>query len=196
MVQVRFAKGNYAAYVGPDHVEIQNRYPGALVGPKPNRARNLRDGTSKIILLAEVLTRDHEHDQRGAWALPWVGSSLLAYDLHHIHFHTDARETYQPDVDTAPVAQPPNNQGPNLDVLYECPDPAGAQLAGMPCQEWMPPPDAFLSAAPRSHHPGGVFIVFVDGHVGFLPDEVDRVAMALLISIDDGQTVETARHIR
>ena len=33
-------------------------------------------------------------------------------------------------------------------------------------------------------------------HVGFLPDEVDRVAMALLISSDDGQTVETARHIR
>ena len=193
---VRFAKGNYAAYVGPDHVEIQNRYPGALVGPKPNKAYKLRDGMSKIILLAEILTRPHERDQRGAWALPWVGSSLLAYDMHHINFYIEARETYQPDVETAPVAQPPNNQGPNLDVLYECPDPAGAQLFGMPCQEWTPPPETFLSAAPRSHHPGGVFVVFVDGHVGFLLNEIDRVAMALLISSDDGQTVESARHIR
>ena len=30
----RFAKGNYAAFVGPVHVELQYIYPGGLIGPK------------------------------------------------------------------------------------------------------------------------------------------------------------------
>ncbi len=77
-VTIRFAKGNYAAYVSPDHIEIQTRYPGALTGPKPNRARNMTDGLSSTILLAEVLTLNHEEDQRGVWALPWNGSSERA----------------------------------------------------------------------------------------------------------------------
>ncbi len=203
-VSIRFAKGNYAAYVSPDHIEIQSRYPGALTGPKRNLARNITDGLSSTILLAEVLTLDHEQDQRGAWALPWNGSSLLAYDLHHKNFYVERRETYDPDSPRARLAQPPNNQGPNLDVLYACPDPARAQLAGMPCLEWQLPgeessgeaTESYLSSAPRSNHLGGVFVSFVDGHIGFMPNNVDRVAMGLMISSNDGQTTDVARHIR
>lgn len=203
-VTIRFAKGNYAAYVSPDHIEIQTRYPGALTGPKPNRARNMTDGLSTTILLAEVLTLNHEEDQRGVWALPWNGSSLLAYDLHHENYYIEEPEIYRPDVARAGIAQPPNNKGPNLDVLYSCPDPAAAQLAGMPCLEWQPASgeiggeltNSYLSAAPRSYHLGGVFIAFADGHVGFLPDNVDRVAMALMISSNDSQTTDVSQHIR
>jgi prepilin-type processing-associated H-X9-DG protein len=42
-----------------------------------------------------------------------------------------------------------------------------------------------MSAAPRSTHPGGVNAAFLDGHVDFLPDDVDEMVMARLISIDD-----------
>jgi prepilin-type processing-associated H-X9-DG protein len=88
----------------------------------------------------------------------------------------------------------PNPQGPNRDILYACPDPAGAQLERMHCGffaelNW-------LSAAPRSQHPGGVQIAFADGHVAFLPNDVDEMAMAYMISIDDGHVVSLAEHVR
>jgi prepilin-type processing-associated H-X9-DG protein len=81
-----------------------------------------------------------------------------------------------------------------MDMLYICPDPSGAQLDGMPCgvfesgSSW-----GFLSAAPRSRHPGGVNVVFLDGHVGFLPDKVDERTMGYLISSNDGQTIDISQ---
>jgi prepilin-type processing-associated H-X9-DG protein len=83
-------------------------------------------------------------------------------------------------------------------MLYECPDPAGAIVAKMPCNVYVPPADptdpndtsgTWLSAAPRSRHPGGVNAAFVDGSVHFVTDGIDEVTMAYLISVDDGQAV-------
>ena len=36
-----------------------------------------------------------------------------------------------------------------------------------------------MSAAPRSNHIGGVNTAFLDGHVDFLPNDVDEMVMAL-----------------
>jgi prepilin-type processing-associated H-X9-DG protein len=95
------------------------------------------------------------------------------------------------------TTQTPNTQGPNMDMLYLCPNPADAQLARMPCATWQPSgPLEYLSAAPRSHHPGGVNVVFADGRVGFATDSVDEVAFAYMVSVGDGQPVDVARHIR
>ena len=59
----------------------------------------------------------------------------------------------------------------------------------MPCAEWSDGgSNYYLSAAPRSRHPGGVVAAGMDGHVQFLPDDIDDVLMALLISINDGQS--------
>ena len=77
-----FAKGNYAAFVSPYHVENQNRFPGALVGSVRHRLDDIRDGTSSTLLAGELLTRGHLQDQRGAWALPWNGTSQIAFDMH------------------------------------------------------------------------------------------------------------------
>src|SRR5262249_28188346 len=90
--------------------------------------------------------------------------------------------------------QPPNNLGPNLDMLYACPDPAGAQLEGMPCTEFQANFDfGWTSAAPRSRHLGGVCAVFLDGHVTFLPDRIDDFAMANLISANDGKAIDLSQ---
>ena len=55
----------------------------------------------------------------------------------------------------------------------------------MPCLKWGGRVGGYLSAAPRSLHPGGVNTVFLDGHVEFTLDEIDEVAMVYQVSIND-----------
>ena len=85
---IPFAKGNYAAYVSPTHIEHLEYVPGALGGFRPGeregqKLNRFTDGLSKTWALSEVRTRDVETDQRGAWALPWAASTVLGLDVHH-----------------------------------------------------------------------------------------------------------------
>jgi len=193
----RFAKGNYAAYVSPYHVDEPFRYPGTL-GVEGWKVRDDPDGLSNTLMLTEVRTRGQVQDQRGAWALPWTGSSLLSVDMHpHASCYPD--KPFRPSDASFGQTQMPNNQGPIYDMLYACVDEAGAQLERMPCATYDPSwgSDAtnhFLSAAPRSLHPGGVNAVFCDGHIVFLPDEIDEVVLAYLVSPNDGQPVRFDGH--
>jgi len=189
----RFAKGNYAAFVSPFHIDLQPYFPGALIGKGQTLAR-IRDGESNTLMLSEVRTRAHEQDQRGAWALPWNGATLLAFDMHHSEYGLSGR--YEASPGSLGLTQVPNCQGPNIDILYKCPDAAGAQMENMPCGTWAEGWNYYLSSAPRSQHTGGVNVVFVDGHIGFLADTVDEFAMAYMVSIDDGQAVDTKTHVR
>ncbi len=189
-----FAKGNYAAFVSPFHIDLQSRFPGALVrfGQK---TKDIVDGTSQTLMFSEVRTRAQPRDQRGAWALPWNAASLLAFDVHH-DLGDDGSETFEAYRGLLEWTQRPNNDGNNIDVLYACPDEADAQLNRMPCATWEEGTQtAYLSAAPRSNHPLGVNVIFVDGHGGFLSDDVDEVAMAYMISANDGHFVEVTKHV-
>jgi prepilin-type N-terminal cleavage/methylation domain-containing protein/prepilin-type processing-associated H-X9-DG protein len=183
-----FAKGNYAAYVSPYHVENHPAFPGALVANRRQSSKDIKDGLSRTILLSEVRTRDKQHDQRGAWALPWPAASLLAFDMH-----TDGglREKYRPSPDSLGLTQRPNSRGPNVDILYDCQDIRDAQLQGMPCSTWQPGTSTeYQSAAARSQHSGGVNSFFLDGHVRFLSEDVDENLMAHAVSINDGQALD------
>ncbi len=184
----RFAKGNYAAYVSPYHIEYQNRMPGAIIqyGQKLSR---ITDGTSSTIMLAEVRTRQQETDQRGAWALPWNASSLLAFDLHPIDEWGDSQ--YAVNQRSFGNSMRPNTQGPWSDMLYDCPDAAGAQMEQMPCALYEDSRYSWLSAASRSMHPGGVNVAYVDGHVGFITDDINEITMAYKVSINDGNPYTT-----
>jgi len=194
----RFAKGNYAAFVSPFHVDYCDLFPGGLAGNRPLYRRHITDGTSKTMVISEVRTRDDQTDQRGAWALPWTGSSLLAFDIHVVGTVTGGG-AYQPDARSLGLSQMPNNQGINVDMIYRCSDVAGAQLDRMPCAEFGVPPfdhNHFLSAAPRSLHRGGVNAGFLDGHCGFLLDTIDEYSMAFLICPNDGRTIDAASLVR
>ena len=200
---VAFGKGNVAFYISPVHMEHQRYVPAGLGGFKSGKTTGtsvskIRDGLSKSALATEVRTRDKQYDSRGAWALPYAGSNLVALDLHDITIRTQGWNTslkglrYAPDPDVvaAPAAGPappqsPNSDTPFGDTILRCPDPLDARAAGMPCSKY----DNFWSAAPRSNHQGGVNMVLLDGHVGFVTDEVDLAAYSLVVSSTDGQTV-------
>ncbi|MDP6446062.1 MAG: DUF1559 domain-containing protein [Pirellulaceae bacterium] len=202
----RFAKGNYAAYVSPFHVDLESVYPGALAGHYRRTSADFNgDGESTTLMLAEVRTRPDERDPRGVWSLPWNGSSLLAFDMHHhmdvgpCQYNPNAKPTRFQHWDVSVGSnQTPNNRGPNVDILYQCPDPAGARLDRMPCATYSYPTGStcYLSAAPRSHHPGGVVVAFVDGHVGFLVDSVDPIAMAYMIGSNDKTHSEHTQYVK
>lgn len=184
----RFAKGNYAAFTSPYHIDLQNWYPGALVANRRQRINAITDGTSHTFCLGEIRTRSNPADQRGAWALAWSGATLLAFDGHPLpNFGSDSLTVGEaaPGYVFGSVGgeRPPN--GANPDMLYECSDSAAAKAEGMPCEVG----SGFYSAAPRSNHPGGVNVVFLDGHVDFIQDTIDLRAMAYLISINDGQVI-------
>ena len=147
----RFAKGNYAAYVSPYHIDMQNRVPGAIIQYGQKTAQ-IEDGASATIMLAEVRTRRHENDQRGAWALPWTGSSLLSFDMHPKK--EDGTGNYIANQRTFGMSMRPNSQGPCYDMLYRCPDEAGAQVERMPCALYREYNYySWISASPRSLHP-------------------------------------------
>jgi prepilin-type processing-associated H-X9-DG protein len=198
--QIDVAKGNYAAYASPFHLDLQVLFPGALVADGQTVSQVV-DGTSATILLSEVRTLDHAADQRGAWALPLSGSSLLAFDMHplgwkdgHSDEHQQAtdvriRMTFVPSPSGRGNAQPPNNQGPNKDTLERCDEVDElAQTFAMPCNKRKNSPgiNGYMSAAPRSLHGGGVNAAFLDGHVIFLAENVDDIAMARMVSANDG----------
>jgi prepilin-type N-terminal cleavage/methylation domain-containing protein/prepilin-type processing-associated H-X9-DG protein len=200
----RFAKGNYAAFISPVHVAWTDWWPSGLSGTHHYAAKDVADGISKTLVLSEVRTRPLEQDQRGAWALPWTGSTVLAFDMHstwptYNYFDwtsilNSSGIRFQPWSASLGETQRPNNLGPNVDMLYACPDSAGAQLDGMPCAVYgVPYSNTYLSAAPRSRHPGGVDVALLDGHVGFLLDNIDEMTMAYLVSSNDGQTIDISQ---
>lgn len=188
----RFAKGNYAAYVSPFHSDLQLLYPGAFIATGQKLSR-VTDGTSKTVVFSEIRTLDHLQDERGAWALPWNGASLLSLDMHNAA--TAFLTQYIPSLGYAFQAQLPNTIGPNADVLTRCPDDGliEAQMEGMPCLQWGGKlgyggnSDSYISAAPRSRHVGGVNVAFLDGRVDFLSNDVDPFAMALMVDIRDDE---------
>jgi prepilin-type N-terminal cleavage/methylation domain-containing protein/prepilin-type processing-associated H-X9-DG protein len=186
-----FGKGNYAAFVGPVHVEYQHRFRGVLTSHQPHAHKDIAtDGTSNTVMLSEVRTRTQPTDQRGAWALPWTGTTQLSFDMHDTtNTFSGAAVGYTPWSASLGATQPPNNlRSSNLDMLYACPDPADAQVRRMPCNTYGAGANNYLSAAPRSLHPGCVNVAYADGHISILTDNIDEYLMARLISIEDGGT--------
>lgn len=180
-----FGKGNYAAYVSAYHSNVLG-YPGAL----PLFGQELRkvtDGTSSTLLMSEVRTRDLQSDVRGAWALPWAGASILAYDMHNENGRT-AIEDFLPKQDWIEdgLARTPN--AVIYDSIDRCEDSEDAFFERMPCSgDGREGAGSFRSAAPRSAHVGGINTAFLDGHVIFTTDEIDPLLMTYQVYIRDGQ---------
>jgi prepilin-type N-terminal cleavage/methylation domain-containing protein/prepilin-type processing-associated H-X9-DG protein len=197
-----FAKGNYAAYASPFHVDLQLLYRGALVAGGQSMA-TIDDGASGTLAFAEIRTLDNAADYRGAWALPWSGASLLAFDMHpedwsashgsapENDYQAETNAPYRPNPGSLGKTQTPNNQGPNADTLKLCSGAlqSEAAQAQMPCRiETAVGLRGDMSAAPRSLHSGGVNVAYLDGRVIFLTDDIEEYPMAYMISVNDAHT--------
>ena len=188
----RLAKGNYAAYVSPEHGICMKVFRGSLIH-EPQALRKLTDGMSNTVMLSEVRTRDVLVDQRGTWPLAWFGATMLALDVHSralggrpCSINTPIGTVYSPDPISLTLATPPNLPAGqfNSDDMRECTEKADADALGMPCRK-----DQWLTVSPRSSHPSGVNAANVDGSVRWIPDEIDVLLLARLVSIDDGEIV-------
>ncbi|WP_218932141.1 DUF1559 domain-containing protein [Adhaeretor mobilis] len=136
----------------------------------------MEDGSSNVIVASEVLSgRDDDGtdagncdskycvDVRGVWSLFLPGASW------YTHFNTPNGAA-----DAGPVGG------------------AGRSWAVNEMNPWMPVISGGqyheYHASARSAHPGGVLAAYGDGHVGFIPDEIDVVVWRSLAAIDDGNT--------
>jgi prepilin-type N-terminal cleavage/methylation domain-containing protein len=188
---LRFAKGNYAAYVSPEHVRSMRVFPGALIN-EPQSLSRIDDGTSKTLMLAEVRTFDNERDSRGVWAAAWAGGSLLGFDMHS-RLHPDVSASSKRNSPYSPFLYggvepglPPNteqNWG-NVDYIRDCIDAGAAAIERMPCINQT---GTRSSGASRSQHTAGVNAAHVDGSVLFIANEIDQYLMARMVSVNDGE---------
>ena len=130
----------------------------------------ITDGTSNTALASEVCAGkvdtagNYGYDGRGLWAWPTIGSSTYTHRLT------------------------PNTSAD--DVLYygQCTGASDPSL-NLPCNENYGNAEDQHYAAVRSRHPGGVNLLFVDGHVAFVGDTVDTTTWQRLGSINDGYPV-------
>ena len=185
-----FGKGNYAAYVSVYHANRLG-FPGAL-SLFGHELRRVTDGTSSTLLLSEVRTRATEKDVRGAWALPWAGASVLAFDMHSEGGITEP-DSFEPIPDS--LSRTPNTVV--YDSIDHCEEAEEALFEGLPCKPVATNSNpnvqegsaSFRSAAPRSLHVSGVNSAYLDGHVEFTSDDIDPLVMAYSIYIRDGEVI-------
>jgi prepilin-type N-terminal cleavage/methylation domain-containing protein len=183
-----YGKGNYAAFVAPEHIECTPLARGAMINV-PQPLSRITDGTSNTVMLSEVRTLDELKDSRGAWALAWPGASMLALDMHGANVLTricqiGSPPEYQPNPAYKDYVLTPNSQ--NSDDLFVCDSSmsAIARVESMPCKNI-----AETIATARSQHPGGVNSSHVDGSVRWVNDDIEPVLWGSLACAHDGMTL-------
>jgi prepilin-type N-terminal cleavage/methylation domain-containing protein len=180
------AKGNYAACVnrddyfsGSDHRENEFRSAFNAVLQYGAKLGEIVDGTSKTILLAEILTLPVENDVRGVWGHP-AGCGFVG------------------DKNERPASRDRANEAlltPNanaLDLLRQdkptyCGGDLGSQFSEDPrlrCSD--PFEDKEANVGARSNHVGGVHVCMGDGSVQFIGDDIDARNWAWMLSIAEG----------
>ncbi|MDA1015522.1 MAG: DUF1559 domain-containing protein [Planctomycetota bacterium] len=123
-----------------------------------SRIRDITDGTSNTIMLAEIRAGLSARDRRGVWAMGEAGSSVMAWH----GFGGDSNG--------------PNPANDNADDIGNCNEViADVGLAKMREERmtcWQPCPS--YQATSRSMHAGGVFACMADGSVRFINDQVNN----------------------
>ncbi|NLE38202.1 MAG: DUF1559 domain-containing protein [Pirellulaceae bacterium] len=139
---------------------------------EPRKMSDLTDGTRSTALGSEVLSGEASAggtgrwDARGLWAIQYIGGSS------YLHLYSPNTS-----IGDAPSAVSYQRCEPTFD---------------MPCNPQMDDRAGYSHhyASARSFHPGGVNVVFADGHVEFISDTIDLIIWQRLGQIDDGESVD------
>lgn len=143
-----------------------------------SRIKDITDGTSQTMLLAEIRAGVHERDIRGTWAMEGAGPSAVAA----FGFYGDARG--------------PNCQRPHADDILGC---TGVRLAvggiweltaqGMGCTGATSKSNR--QACPRSLHVNGLFIALCDGSVQWISNDIEVFTPEDVLSVWDKLILST-----
>ena len=136
---------------------------------------DITDGTSNSLAVVEYLTGLNDTDVRGCACTNRAGGQFLY------------------------AAQTPNSSVGDdlLDLGGFCPSANGSPnnepSQNLPCISDSSGPNFGdnNSVTSRSRHVGGVQVVFCDGHVAFIPNNITLAAWQALAWVQDGQTVTT-----
>jgi prepilin-type N-terminal cleavage/methylation domain-containing protein/prepilin-type processing-associated H-X9-DG protein len=189
-----WARGNYAANGGPswlnwtrdglsnDGGSGTNNILGVWGGPfgvnYGARMAELtnQDGSSNIVLVAEIRVGLNQVDRRGVWAMGLGGSSLIgAAAVGDATVPNDMNE-YSDDIeDCNQVRQMQGFGNTGLGRIR-----MGCSNDNLP-QNW---PN--WQAQSRSLHPGGVQVCFCDGAVKFIPNTIAQITWKYILSRNDG----------
>jgi prepilin-type N-terminal cleavage/methylation domain-containing protein/prepilin-type processing-associated H-X9-DG protein len=159
-----------------------NKYPMSARTGRGTPIKKITDGTSKTVLLSEVLTWDEpdgdqtgvngepgNDDWRGVWMIPSVGASAFTGKF------------------------PPDAPGPDpdhgADVIPACASKITPQgMLIMPCVENTDSGGSIYASA-RSRHRGGVTTAMADGSVRFTSDSVDPKLWRSLCTRAGGEVI-------
>lgn len=168
-----FAKGSYGASTGAGALLLASDYNNkdrrGVFHPWQQYAADIaeiRDGTSNVLMLGEIVAIPNGGDGRGAWGYMagpfFCGQSTCSGTRI---FTPNASTCY----DCAPFAV---NSPTSYSDNNERDDPDSTQYGGQ---------------GARSYHPGGVVCAMADASVRFLGNTVDRQAYLNAMAIADGQ---------
>lgn len=187
-----WGRGNYAANAGtgmlsrsfdcgmidghgcsgyPDNWEYF-KVQGVMGANIASSQKDITDGASHTVMLAELRTGLNERDIRGTWAMEGAGASAVAA----YGFHGDARG--------------PNCNFPRGDDIVGC---FGAELLlgksatmyqyGMGCLNVTK--GTMRQACPRSMHPDGLYVAMCDGSVQWVSDYIEHIAAPGVLTVWD-----------
>ena len=160
--------GDLATDGGPTNLPNPDPKQRAVFGfYSGTRIASITDGASNTMAVAEYLTGIDSNDMRGLINTNRAGSQFLYVTLT------------------------PNSRAPDNLLSwypYSCPTDGSRDHPSdnLPCT---PGPTDMNYASPRSRHPGGVNVLFCDGSIHFIPNDINLATWQSLGWIADGQAV-------
>jgi prepilin-type N-terminal cleavage/methylation domain-containing protein len=176
-----FAKGNYGACFSAGSAFSQTAFSGTRMdweravfnaaGHYGAQMADIKDGSSNVIAVSEILTRDSSGDGRGAWAYP-TGSFFSGGNQDPNCTRDDRLPPNGIALDNCFRDKPAFCNSNNNDPQLRC-----IAVGDRP------------NIAARSYHPGGVHAMLADGSVKFINDQIAIETWTRLLCLHDGEPV-------